>query len=204
MNLTPGFPLSTMVPRSGQVVIFDDSAFASVTLTSNTANTAVTRADNRALAAPSYTFVSYADQYTTIFAAQCDRVSNYIFGQLERVDRSDQGQNETIVDAIADVIGLVGEPAAYTALFEARLLKDEPTVLEPLLLAVGSAHHKESEADRVQALNHYADDPNYRVKRAAVRALSRMNTESARNALREISDRNQGKEIGHFATALLR
>jgi hypothetical protein len=61
------------------------------------------------------------------------RVNNYIFGQLERVDRSDQDQNEVVADKIADVINLVGEPAACTALFEAKLLKNEPTVLERLL-----------------------------------------------------------------------
>jgi hypothetical protein len=186
------------------VVVVNNSTFVSVNLSSSTAYSGVTAADNRTLASPSYTFVARSDQYTKILSAQCDRVSNHIFGQLEHVDRSDQDQNELIVDDIAEVIGLVGEPAAYAALFEAHLLKEDPTVLEPLLLAIGSAHHKESEADRVQALRQYANDADYRIRRAAVRALGRMNTAVARSVLRDISSHNQGSEIGRFAAAMLR
>src|SRR5262249_43785171 len=143
---------------------------------------------NRAVTPPSYTFTTSANQYTKIFSAQCDRVSNFIFGQLEQLDRSDEDQNETVAEGIANIISLVGEPAAYTALFEAGLLKNDPTALEPLLLAIAVARHKETEADRVRVLRRLADDANYRVRRAAVRALGRMTAEVARSALREISD----------------
>lgn len=188
----------------GTVIIVDDVAFLSVDLSSNTTSFAVTKVDNRALATPSYTFASSNDQYTKIFSAQCDRVSNFIFGQLQQLDRSDEDQNETVVDGIANVISLMGEPAAYTALFEANFLKSDPTVLEPLLFAIATAHHDETEADRVEMLKRYAGDVNYRVRRAAVRALGRMGTKAARNALREIGDSNAGTEMGRLAIALLR
>jgi hypothetical protein len=188
----------------GAVVLFNDSAFVSVSTSSSTACTALTNADNRGLASPLYTFVTSSDQYTKIFSAQCDRVSNLIFGQLEQVDRSDDDQNEAIIDSIANVIALVGEPAAYTALLEARLLQNDPTVLEPLLLAIATARHKETEPARIEVLQRYAGDANYRIRRAAVRALGRMGAEAARNALKEISNRNRGAEIGRLAAALLR
>jgi hypothetical protein len=197
-------PANSPVAAVGAVVVVDNSAFVSINVNTSTASWGVTKADNRTLAPPSYTFVSSStDQYTKIFSAQCDRVNNYIFGQLERVDRSDQDQNEVVADGIAGVIDLVGEPAACTALFEAHLLTEEPTILEPLLLAIGSASHKETEAARIAGLRHFANASNYRIKRAAIRALGRMKAPAARQALREISKNSQG-EIASFAAALLR
>src|SRR5438067_1056820 len=104
MNYILGYP-----PAPGTVVLFDNSAFASVNLNSSTATGTYSKADNRAPAPPSYTFVTTSQQYMKIFSAQCDRVSNYIYGQLEHLDRSDDDQNEEIVDSIANVIDLVGE-----------------------------------------------------------------------------------------------
>jgi hypothetical protein len=189
---------------SGAVVRFDGSACVYMNVNSSTAYTAMTNTNNRALASPSYTFSTSSDQYANILAAQCDRVSNFIFGQLEQLDRSDEDQNDTIVDGISNVIGLVGEPAAYVAVLEAKLLRSDPTVLEPLLLAIATARHKETEAGRVQVLQNYASDTNYRVRRAAIRALGRMDSEAARNALKNISSRNQDGELGRLAAAMLR
>ena len=205
--MSTSVPLNYKIASPGgvDVVVLNNSAFVTVNVNSSTAMGFPTKeAGNRALTPPSYTFVTSVDQYETILSAQCDRVSNYIFGQLEQIDRSDDDQNEAIIGELSNVIGLVGEPAAYTALFEARLLKNDPTILEPLLLALATARHKETEADRVQALYQFANDPNYRVKRAAIRALGRMDAEVAKDALREISRRNKGGELGHYAAALLR
>lgn len=195
----------TALTGTGTLVLYDGSAIASVVLNSSTANAALTKVDNKPVAPASYTFVTTLDLYEKIFSGQCDRVSNYIFGQLERLDRgSDEDQNEVIIERIADVIDLVGEPAACTTVLEARLLKQDPPMLEPLLLAIGSAQHKETEAGRVQILSQFASDSDYRVKRAAVRALGRMNTEAARRALVEISRHHERTEIGRFAAAMLR
>jgi HEAT repeat protein len=191
-------------PATGVVVVYDTSAVASVNVSSSTANAALTKADNQAMAPASYTFLTTADVYTRIFSAQCDRVSNYIFGQLEQLDRSDDDQNEGVIDNIARVIGLVGEPAAYTAILEARFLKNEPFAFEQLLLALATARQKETEPDLVRTLFGYAEDGDYKVKRAAVRALGRMNTNAAKRALAEISLHNRGAEIGQYAAALLR
>jgi HEAT repeat protein len=187
----------------GTVVVIDDSAFVSINLGSSTTSTAVTKVVNAAAASSSFTVVTTLDQCTRIFSAQCDRVSSYIFGQLERATPSDQDQNEVVANSIAGVIDLVGEPAAYTAVFEADLLRNEPTVLEPLLLGIGSASHKETEGSRAAVLRQFADSSNYRVRRAAVRALGRMNTTPAKDALREISKNGQG-EISQLAAAFLR
>jgi len=105
---------------------------------------------------------------------------------------------------IANVIDLLGEPAACTAVLEARLLKNEPFLFERLLLALATAQQKETETGRVRTLFQYANDGDYRVKRAAVRALGRMNTGAAKKALAEISRRNERTEMGQFAAALLR
>ena len=188
----------------GAVVVVGNLAFISISLNSSTASWEVTKANNGTLAAPSYTFFTNSnDQYLKIFSAQCDRVNNYIFGQLERVDRSDQDQNEVVADSIAGVIDLVGEPAACTALFEAHLLTEEPAILEPLLLAIGSASHKATEPARIAALRQFANASNYRVRRAAIRALGRMKAPAAKQALRDISKNSQG-EIASFAAAFLR
>jgi hypothetical protein len=199
MNIPLGYP----------VVLLDDSAFAPVNLNSSNLNSSAAtgtfiKAGNRALTPPSYTFVTTTDQYMKIFSAQCDRVSAFIHEKLEQLDRSDDDQNEEIVDSIANVIDLVGEPASCTAEMEARLLEDESFIFERLLLAIATAHYKETEAYRLRVLRQYAGNANYLVRRAAVRALGRMDTEGAKRALREISGQKDGGEISHFAAALLK
>jgi HEAT repeat protein len=190
---------STNAP--GAIVLYDNTAFVSISTSSSTTTALINRGPTPST---SYTFVSSLDQCTKIFSAQCDRVSNFIFNQLEQIDRSDDDRSEAIAGDIANVIGLVGEPAACTAFLEANLLRSDPTVLEPLLIAIATAQHKETETARVKLLQHFAGDANYRVRRAAVRALGRMGSDTARNALREISTRNEGAEIGRLAAALLR
>jgi HEAT repeats len=188
----------------GALMLLDDSAIASVKLDSSTAFAGFMQPYNRAVAPPSYTFTTTAEQYQKIFAGQCNRVSNLIFEQLEQVDLSNDDSNESAIDYIARVIDLVGEPAACTALLEASLLKENASVLEPLLLALGSATHKETEPARVDALRRFASDPNHRVKRAAVRALGRMTGPAARTALTDIRNQNNHSEIGLLAAACLR
>jgi hypothetical protein len=185
-------------------MLLDNSAIASIRLDSSTASAGVTQANNRAVAPLSYTFTTTVEQYQSIFAGQCNRVSNLIFGQLEQIDLSNDGSNESAIDCIAGVIDLVGEPAACTALLEASILRENASVLEPLLLALGTATHKETEATRVEALRRFAADPNFRVKRAAVRALGRMTAPSARTALTDIRNQNNNSEIGLLAAACLR
>ena len=108
------------------------------------------------------------------------------------------------MEAIAKVIDLVGEPAAgMAARMESSLLKDEPFRFERLLLAIATARHSETEAYRLGLLRKYANDPLPRIRRAAVRALSRMSTEGAKETLKEISGRKEG-QISSFASALLR
>jgi len=198
MNTMYGYALA-----QSPIVLDDDSTLTTFRWTSDTANSAVTWAYNRPVDPPSYTFTTNLDQSMKIFSGQCNRVSNYIYGQLELLDNSNDDQNETVVDCIASVIDLMGEPASYTAVFEARVLKENVSVFEPLLLAIATARHKETEAARIQVLRRFANDSNYRVKRAAVRALGRMNAAAAKNALTEISGQNSG-EIALLAAASLR
>jgi len=186
------------------VALADTSAFTTFWLTSGTASNVVPMADNSAAVSPSYTFLTTLDQSLKIFSGQCNRVSNYIYGQLEQVDFSSDDQNEAVADSIASVINLVGEPASCTAVFEANLLRENASMLEPLLLGIGSAHHKETENARVQVLRQFASDPNYRVKRAAVRALGRMSAPAAKAALTDISHQGNNGEIGLLAAACLR
>ena len=188
----------------GALMLLDDSAIASVRIDSSTASSVVTQAYNLPAAPPSYTFTSTVEQYEKIFAGQCNRVSNYIYGQLEQIDLSSDDSNEAAADNIAGVIDLVGEPAAFTALLEASLLKDNVSMLEPLLLAVGSVTQKETDQARVDALRQFVDDPNHRIKRAAVRALGRMSSPAAREALTDISHQGSNGEIGLLAAACLR
>jgi hypothetical protein len=189
---------------SGTLFLLDDSAIASVKFDSSTGSAVAAKAYNRAVAPASYTFVTSLDQYQKIFSGQCNRVYNYIHGQLESVDQSEDSQTEMVIDNIANVIDLVGEPASCTAVFEASLLKDNLSIFEPLLLAIGAASHKESEADRANVLSHYTQDSNYSVRRAAVRALGRMSAPAAKKALTEISIQKNSGEIGLLAAAYLR
>jgi len=198
-------PFEYSPASSGSVVLTGTPAYASVTLSSaSTANYAVTNAYNWAVAPPSFTFMTTLDQYTKIFSGQCNRMHSYIYGQLESIDRSDDDQNETIIDNIADIIDLVGEPASFTAMFEAGFLKDDPSALEPLLLAIGTARQKETEDYRAETLRRFAQDSDYRVRRAAVRALGRMKSQAAKRALHDISNRPEAGEIAGLAAAMLR
>ena len=185
--------------------MLDDNAVAIFALSANTGlSNTFTAATNKATVPASYTFVTTHDHFVKIFSGQCDRVNSFIYDKLEHLERSDDDRNEDIVEDIAFVIDLVGEPASCTAAMEARLLKGEPFMFERLLLAIATARHKETEADRLRVLRQYTDDKDYRIRRAAVRALGRMNTEAAKSALNEIRGREEGKELGHFAGALLR
>lgn len=152
----------------------------------------------------SYTFTSTIDQYKRIFSAQCVRVGKFVDQKLEQLDLDDDDKNEDVVDSIAQVIDLVGEPAFGTMLMEARILRGQGFTFERLLLAIASSHHKETEGARLKLLQQYAADFDYRVRRAAVRALGRMDTEGAKKTLTEISSDNAGSEMGRFAGALLR
>ncbi|WP_439375382.1 HEAT repeat domain-containing protein [Bradyrhizobium sp. DASA03120] len=194
------YPLS----NRGQRTMLEDSTVATVPISSSTATTLLSQAFNRAVASPSYTFLTSFDQYQKIFSGQCDRVHSFIYGQLDNVDQSDDDQNEEVVDCIARVIDLVGEPASCTAVLEAGILKENLSALEPLLLAIGTSRHRDTEYLRAEALHGYAKDPDYRVRRAAVRALGRMKALPAKHALEEISSQKEMGEIALLAAAMLR
>lgn len=192
------------LPSAGSSLLVDDGTFASVPVNSSTASSVINKAYNRAVAPPSYTFVSSFDQYQKIFSGQCDRVHSYIHGQLDNLDRSDDDQNEEVVDSIARVIDLVGEPASCTAMLEASILKDNPSAFEPLLLAIGSSRHRDTELLRAEMLRRFVQDSDYRVRKAAVRALGRMKSSTAKRALEEVSKRKEMGEVALLAAALLR
>jgi hypothetical protein len=196
--------LNYAIANLGSLTLSDEGTFASVPVNSSTASNVVNKAHNRAIAPTSYTFVSTFDQYQKIFSGQCDRVHTYIHGQLDNLDQSDDDQNEEVVDSIARVLDLVGEPASCTAMLEAGLLKDNPSVFEPLLLAIGTSRHRDTEFLRAEMLRRYTQDSDYRVRRAAVRALGRMKSSTAKRALEDISKRTEMGEVALLAAALVR
>lgn len=196
--------LHYVLPNVSSRLVIDDVAFASVPINSSTASNVVNKAYNRTVAPPSYTFVSSFDQYQKIFSGQCDRVHSYIYGQLDNLDQSDDDQNEEVVDSIARVIDLVGEPASCTAMLEADILKENPSALVPLLLAIGTSRHRETEFLRAEMLRRYTQDADQRVRKVAVRALGRMSSLAARRALEDISKQKEMGEVALLAAALLR
>jgi HEAT repeat protein len=201
-------PINATADQPGSsLIVVNNATFASVNVNNMTAGTVV-QANNRAITSGSstfsYTFTGTYDEYSRIFSSQCNRVGTFIYNQLGQLDRTDEDQNEAIVDSIADVIALVGEPASGTAVLEAGVLKDDWFLFEHLLLGIANADHKDTEAYRLQFLLQYVDDPDYRLKRAAIRALGRMKTEEAKKTLREISTISGGGELAMLATALLR
>jgi hypothetical protein len=208
MNSLPVPTLVAQMPQAGPrlVLVSDQPTFAFVNLSSGTATTGqpVSPSNTFSVTSPAYTFVGPWFHLERIVSAQCNRVNKLIYSQLEQLDRSDDDRNEDIVDKIASIIDLVGEPASCTAAIEAKLLEDDPFTFERLLLAIATAHHKETEADRLKLLREYAAASDHRIKWAAVRALGRMNTEDARNTLQEISAKHGSTELSYLATALLR
>jgi hypothetical protein len=152
----------------------------------------------------SYTFTSSADQYQKIFSAQCSRVGSIINENLHQLDRSDDDYNETLVDQIAKLIDLLGEPAFLTAAMEAGCATDDAFALEPLLLAIASSTHKETENLRLELVKKYAERPDFKTKRAAVRALGRFKSANAKELLREISAKSGRSEIAQMANSLAR
>jgi hypothetical protein len=191
------------VPFGYPVVLLDGSAFAPINLNSSPATGTFIKAGNRALTPSSYTFVTTTDQYMKIFSAQCDRVSTFISGELEQLDRSDDNYNEEVVDKIAFVINLVGEPAYMTASLEAKLLQEDRLRFGKLLLAIGSSTHKETEALRAEFLGKYATSGDPRIRNAALRALGRMKTDRAKSFL-ESARKSEAGESAYLAAALLR
>ncbi len=149
-----------------------------------------------------YAFMSSAEQYEKIFSAQCSRIGSVINDRLQNLDRADDDYNESIIDYIARIIDLVGEPAFLTAAVEARCAEDNAAMLEPLLLAIASAKHKESEGMRLDAIKNFAERSDFRTQRAAVRALSRFNSPNSKALLKQIGANYNQSEIGKMATAL--
>ena len=195
--------------NTGAYLIFSntsDGGNTSVNFTSTavTAFSANGTAANRGLTPSSYTFFSTEDMYQKIFSEQCARVSAFIYGYLEQLDRSDDDYNEKIIERISEAIDLVGEPASGTAVLEAQLLREDRFVFDRLLLAIASARHKETEPYRLNMLRGYAQSENPRTRRAAVRALGRMDSEGAKSVLREISRTKDRSEVSQMASAFLR
>jgi hypothetical protein len=202
-----GYPTNAVAltgPNDATFAPISDDIFTFALVPVNNITGAVITAYNRALPSRSYTFTSTLDSYEKIFSGQCERVGAFINNKLEQLSRSNEDENEAIVDSIADVIDLVGEPAFGTALMEARVLKDDWFLLEHLLLGIASAHHKETEPYRIQLLRYYANSHDYRLKRAAIRALGRMKSELAKSVLRQISTEDADREAKNLAAALLR
>jgi hypothetical protein len=189
---------------SGTRLLTNGTTVASVIISAGTITSGNIGANNCPLVPASYTFISTQDRYMNIFSAQCDRVGAFIYNKIDQLDRSDDDYNEVIVDSIADVIDLVGEPAYYTASLEAKILQEDAFAFERLLLAIASARHKETEDNRLQLLQQYAENSDPRVRRAAVRALSRMKSEGARKALQQIAAGADQGELTRLATAFLR
>jgi hypothetical protein len=159
---------------------------------------------NRGLTSPAYTFTTTVAMYRDIFSAQCARVHTLIYENLEQLDHYDDDYNEKIINRITDAIDLVGEPAYCTAFLEARQLRDDRYSFERLLLAIGGSRHRETEGLRLEMLRSYAESSDSRSRRAAVRALGRMDSQSAKSLLRKIGDKADCSEIAQMATALLR
>jgi hypothetical protein len=201
-----GYPpgMNTIATSSGKVFIFDNTVFASINVNSTAITGADTKANNHALKPISYTFMTTYDAYIDIYSRQCSRVGAFIYDQLDRLDRGDDDYNEEVVEQIASVINMVGEPAYMTAALEARVLEDDRFRLGKLLLAIATSTNKETENERVEFLRRYLSSSDYRVKNSAVRALGRMKTDESKKLLQEISGSPERGEIAHLATALLR
>lgn len=180
------------------------SGYYTVHRNSNTELAGSTAAYNKEAPPASYTFITTFDIYQEIFSKQCARVGMFIYDSLEKLDRSDDDNNEEIIEHIANVIDIVGEPAVYTAALEANFLYNNNFAFERLLLAIATSSHKETEAYRLELLRGYADNPDYRTRLAAVRALARMKTDGAKSELQKISSRTERGEIPQMAAALLR
>src|SRR5215467_1125830 len=115
---------STLIPDVWQWwMIHDDVKATPFPMVVNDAPSANITATGTLIAANvplTYAFTSTLDQYSRIFSGQCDRVGAFIYNKLLQLNPSDEDENEAIVDSIADVIDLVGEPASGTAVMEAH------------------------------------------------------------------------------------
>jgi hypothetical protein len=176
-----------------------------LTFSAGTGVLSVNVAVNFGVAPSSYTLSAVVNMYQKIFSDQCARVSSFIYDNLEQLDRSDDDYNEKIIERIAEAIDLVGEPASYTATIDANILREDHFVFSRLLLAIASSRHRETEAYRLEVLRGYAQNEDVRTRHAAIRALGRMRSDAAKNALREISKQaGQKREVAQFAAAFAR
>ncbi len=196
-------------PNSTDVLTYSHSVGGTVP-TLNTASYMVVKTSNTApnaetggAVATTYNFwATTSEHYEKIFSAQCVRVGADIEDQLGNLDRSDDDCDEVVVDYIARIIDLVGEPAFLTAAVEAKCRANDPSTLEPLLLALATAKHKQTEGMRLDFVKDFAERPEYKVRRAAVRALSRFNSAQSKSVLKQIGLSSEQSEIGKMASAL--
>jgi HEAT repeat protein len=132
-------------------------------------------------------------------------VSAFIYQNLQQLDRYDDEYNEKIIERIAEAIDLVGEPASCTAALDAKVLREDHFVFANLLLAIASSRHRDSESYRLEVLRAFAQNDDPQTRRAAIRALGRMPSGDARNALREISKQAGGRsELAQLSAAFAR
>jgi oligoendopeptidase F len=153
----------------------------------------------------SYTLSTMVNMYQKLFSDQSARVSTFIYDNLQQLDRSDDEYNEKIIERIAEAIDLVGEPASCVAALDAKVLREDHFVFANLLLAIASSRHRDSESYRLEVLRAFAQNDDPQTRRAAIRALGRMPSREAKDALREISKQAGGRsELAQLSAALAR
>jgi hypothetical protein len=165
-------------------------------------NTAFSVSSTATTVGPAYMFTAPLSEYRRIFSEQCNRVSAFIYEHFEQLNRHDDDCNEKIIERVASAIDLVGEPAFGAAYLEASVLRKDKFALEQLLFAVATAKGKETEAGRLEMLRGYVESSDPSTRRAAVRALGRMESQDAKALLRKIGSPPAHGEIAQLAAAL--
>jgi HEAT repeat protein len=207
MNLLLGYPTNSVESWFQRADSTLQGAFQSFVINAVTLGDGVGIANNRAnVARPkSYSFLTTSDEYVRIFSAQCDRVHSYIAEKFEGLERTDEEQKDEVVESIAEVIGLVGEPAFGTVMLEAQQQQvDDPTRFGCLLRALALTDHQETEGQRINFLEGFTTSSDYGVKRAALDALGHMKAPEAKVALGRVEFEAGQDELKRLTAAMLR
>jgi hypothetical protein len=144
--------------------------------------------------------------YAGIIGRQCWRARDFIASELSKLEWEDEGENEKIVNRIAEAIDLIGEPGIYASCEQLLTNRTRHFTFSSLLRALSVAKDRSTEGYRVKLLLLLLRDADPATRYSAVEALGNMaiHSDSAKFALRDFSSKEPNSEIAAMADAYSR
>jgi hypothetical protein len=139
--------------------------------------------------------------YIDILRRQYNRVCRFLEDAVNHLNSTDDDFNEEVVEQIAAIIDLVGEPALFAVDQQLKSPQRDYSTAEKFLLAIASARENETEDARTAVIAEHAQAKDNAIRYAAVHALARLGTKDARRIMENVAKTDPNSQIAHVAKA---